>query len=74
MNKYRGSSFDDYLKERGMSEEVSTLARKRWETLRTEDTPETENSTEVSDDQPKRTNTFLRRLRHRISHLFSLFS
>jgi len=71
MNKYRGSNFDDYLKERGMSKEVSTLARKRWETLRTEVAPETENSTEVSDDRPKRTNNFLRWLRHRISHLFS---
>ena len=71
MNKHRGSSFDDYLKKRGLSEEVSTLAQKQWETLRAEVPLETENTTEVSDNPPKRTNNLWFRLRHRISHLFS---
>ena len=31
MSKYRGSNFEDYLKEKGISEEVSTRAKKRWE-------------------------------------------
>ena len=36
MNKYRGSNFEDYLKEKGISEEVSARAKKRWKALRAE--------------------------------------
>ncbi len=72
MNKHRGSNFNDYLKERGISEEVSTLAQKRWDTLRAETTSlETENTTEAPDNPPKCTNRILHWLRHRINHLFS---
>ncbi len=71
MNKNRGSNFDDYLKERGISEEISTLAQKRWETLRTEVSLDPENDTEVPDNPQGYINRFLHRLRHRITHLFS---
>ena len=39
MNKYRGSNFDDFLKEEGMLEDVSERAQKRLEALRVEDAP-----------------------------------
>ena len=71
MNKHRGSNFDDYLKERGMSKEVSALAQKRWEVLRTEVSVEPENDTEVPDSPPRYIHRLLHRLRHRITHLFS---
>ena len=71
MNKHRGSNFDDYLKERGMSEEVSTLAKKRWETLRTEGALETETEAKIPNNPPRYIHRLLHRLRHRITHLFS---
>ena len=64
MSKYRGSNFEDYLKEKGISEEVSTRAKKRWEVLRAEDTTE-------SPDPPKQNNGFFHRLRRSLNHLFS---
>lgn len=36
MNKYRGSNFEYYLKEKGISEEVLARAKKRWKALRAE--------------------------------------
>lgn len=71
MNKHRGSNFKDYLKEKGISEEVSTLAQKRWDTLRAEVPLETENAIEAPNNPLKRINRLLHRLRHRINHLFS---
>lgn len=70
MNKHRGSNFDDYLKERGISEEASTLAQKRWEALRAEVSLEPEKTTEVADNSPKHINRLLHRLKYRIRHLF----
>lgn len=71
MNKHRGSNFEDYLKERGISEEVSTLAQERWEALRSESPDEVKNTAEVSDNSHKPINRFLHQLRHLMSHLFS---
>ena len=71
MNKHRGSNFDDYLKEKGISEEVSKLARERWETLQTEASLETENAAQVPNDSPGRVNRLLHRLRYHINHLLS---
>ena len=65
MSKYRGSNFEDYLKEKGISEEVSTRAKKRWEVLRAEDT------TESPGNPPKQNNGFFHRLRRSLNHLFS---
>ncbi len=36
MGKYRGSNFKDYLKEKGISDEILAGAKKRWGTLRAE--------------------------------------
>lgn len=52
MSKYRGSNFNDYLKERSISEEVSALAEKRWEVLCTEVSLAPEDTTEALDDSP----------------------
>lgn len=71
MNKHRGSNFEDYLKERGISEEVSTLAQERWEALRSEAPDEVKNTAEVSDNSHKPINRLLHQLRHLMSHLFS---
>ena len=71
MNKHRGGNFDDYLKEKGISEEVSVLAQERWETLRTETSTESESSVKVPDSSPGYINRLLLRLRHIFNHLFS---
>ena len=71
MNKHRGSNFEDYLKERGISEEVSMLAQERWEALRSETTDEVKNTAEVSDNSHKPINRFVHQLRRLMSHLFS---
>ena len=66
MSKYRGSNFKDYLKDRGISKEVSAGAKKRWETLRTE-----VSGTPDSSDSPKQNRGFFHRLHRSINHLFS---
>ena len=71
MNKHRGSNFEDYLKKRGISEEVSTLAQERWEVLCSEAPDELKNTAEVSDNSSKPINRLLHRLRYLMSHLFS---
>ncbi len=63
--------FDDYLKERGISEEVSALAKQRWEVLRAETSNGQEKTTDVPDSPPSHFKRFLHRLRHHINHLFS---
>ena len=65
MSKHRGSNFEDYLKEKSISEEVSTRAKKRWEVLRAEDTAESPG------DPPKQNNGFFHRLRRSVNHLFT---
>ena len=71
MNKHRGTNFDDYLKERGISEEVSALAKQRWEVLRAETSNGQEKTTDVPDSPPSHFKRLLHRLRHHINHLFS---
>ena len=39
MNKYSGSSFDDFLKEEGIFEEVSTRTQERLAVLQAEESP-----------------------------------
>lgn len=53
MNKYRGRNFEDYLKEKGISEEVSTRARKRWEALCAEVSVVPEDTTKSPSDPPQ---------------------
>ena len=72
MSKHRGSNFKDYLKERGISEEVSALAEKRWEILRTEVSLAPEDTTEETlDDSPNHIHKFFHRFRRRINDLLS---
>ena len=71
MSKYRGSNFEDYLKEKGISEEVSTRAKKRWEVLRAEASVEPEDTTESASDPPKQNNGFFHRIRRSVNHLFT---
>lgn len=55
MNKYHGSTFEEYLKEKGTFEEISVLAQKRWEELHTE---EPEDTSEITEDLPRGINRF----------------
>ena len=50
-NKYSRSSFDDFLKDEGVFEEVKAPAQKRWEELQTEDP---DNTSEITGDSPDR--------------------
>ena len=58
MNKYRGSNLEDYLKEKGISEEVPARAKKRWEALRTEVSVAPEDTTKSPRDPPQQRNRF----------------
>ena len=40
MNRYEGQNVDEYLKERGIFEEVDSLTQQELETLRDQDAPE----------------------------------
>lgn len=71
MNKHRGSNFKDYLKERGISQEVSVLAEKRWEVLRTEVSLAPEDTTEGLNDSPNHIHKFFHWFRRRINDLLS---
>ena len=71
MNKYRGSNFEDYLKERGISEEVSARAKKQWKALRAEVSVAPEDTTQSPGDPPQQRNGFFQRLRRGVNHLFS---
>lgn len=55
MNKYHGSKFEEYLKEKGTFEEISALAQNRWEELQTQ---EQEDSPEITEDLPRGINRF----------------
>ena len=70
MNKYRGSNFEDYLKEKGISEEVSARAKKRWKALRAEASIMPEDTTKSRSDPPQQHNGFFHRLRRSVNHLF----
>ena len=66
MNKYHGSKFEEYLKEKGTLEEIPVLAQKRWEELQTEEPEDTSESTK---DSPRVINRFFQWLRHTINNL-----
>ena len=71
MNKYRGSNFEDYLKENSISEEVSAREKKQWKALRAEVSALPENTTQSPGDPPQQRNRFFQRLRRGVNHLFS---
>ena len=66
MNRYHGSKFEEYLKEKGTFEEISVRARKRWEELQTE---EPEDPSEITENLPRGVNRFLQWLHHAINNL-----
>lgn len=68
MNKYHGSKFEEYLKEKGTFEEISGIAQKRWEELQTE---EPEDISEITEDLSRDINRFFQWLRHAINNLVS---
>lgn len=68
MNKYHGSKFEEYLKEKGTFEEISVITPKRWEELQAE---EPEDPAEITEDLPRSINRFFQRLRHAINHFVS---
>ena len=57
-NKYNGSSFDDFLKEEGIYEEVTELAQKELANLQDNDTAK------FREAPPGRIHRFFQRLRH----------
>ena len=61
MNKHHGSKFEEYLKEKGKSEEISALAQKRWEELQAEEPTDT---SEIIEEPPGRIAKFFQWLRH----------
>ncbi len=71
MNKHRGSNFKDYLKEKGISEEVSARAKKQWEALRAEASVVPEDTTKSPGDPSQQRNGFFSRLRRGVNHWFS---
>ena len=68
MNKYHGSKFEEYLKEKGTFEEISVIAQRRWKELQTE---ELEDTSEIIEELPSGVNRFFQWLRHAINHLVS---
>ena len=62
-NKYSGSSFDDFLKEEGIFEEVKTLAQKELVKL--------DDNAKHPEDSPKRITRFFQWFRYAIRHLVS---
>ena len=71
MSKYRGSNFEDYLKEKGISEEVSARAKKQWKVLRAEASVVPEDTTKPPGDPSKQSNKFFHRLRRSVNYLFA---
>ena len=68
MNKYHGSKFEEYLKEKGTFEEISVIAQKRWKELQTE---EPEDISDITEDLPSGINRFFQWLRHAINNFVS---
>ena len=58
MNKYEGRDVDEYLKKRGIFEEVNSLTQQELEALRDQDAPE------IIKTSPSYVGRFLQWLRH----------
>ena len=63
-NRYSGSSFDDFLKEEGIYEEVKVLAQKELEALRSEEPLELNDTYDLPRNSPGRLTRFFQWLRH----------
>ncbi len=67
MNKHRGRDVDEYLKERGIFEEVEALTQKELEALRAEEPLKPGEAYEITEDSPSRLVRFFQWIRHAIS-------
>lgn len=63
-NKYSGSSFDDFLKEEGIFEEVTAIAQKELEVSHNKDSLESDDTSELPNNVWRRIGRFFRRIRH----------
>ena len=71
MNKYRGSNFKDYIKEKGIPEEISARAKKRWKALHAEASVVPEDTTQSPGDPPQQHNGFFQgRMGNKISVMY----
>ncbi|MDE0316271.1 MAG: hypothetical protein OXM61_15330 [Candidatus Poribacteria bacterium] len=63
-NKYSGSSFDDFLKEEGIFEEVTAIAQKELEVSHNKDSLESDDTSELPNNLWRCIGRFFRRIRH----------
>ena len=64
MNKHRGQDIDEYLKERGIFEEVDALTQKELAALRSDEPLKSGDAYEITEDLPNRITRFFQWLRH----------
>ena len=67
MNKHRGRNVDEYLKERGIFEEVETLTQKELETLRAEEPLKPGEAYKITEEPLGHIARFFQWLRHAIN-------
>ena len=71
MNKHRGRDVDEYLKERGIFEDVEALTQKELATLRTDEPLKPRDAYRITEETPGHLTKFFQWLRHAFSYLFS---
>jgi hypothetical protein len=70
MNKYSGSNFDDFLKEKGIFDEVSALTKKRLAALRAGEIVEVDDTSELPEDSTKPIDRFIQWFQQTVRSLF----
>ena len=63
MNKHRGQDVDDYLKARGIFEDVETLTQKELEVLRADEPLKSRDAYKITEEPTGRITRFFQRLR-----------
>lgn len=63
MNKHRGQDVDDYLKARGIFEDVETLTQKELEALRADEPLKSGDAYKITEEPTGRITRFFQRLR-----------
>ena len=66
MNKHRGRDVDEYLKERGIFEDVDALTQKELATLRADEPLKPGEAYKIAEEPPEHLARFFRWLRHAI--------
>ena len=64
MNKHRGRNVDEYLKERGIFEEVEALTQKELKALRAEKSLKPGEAYKITEEPPGHLTRFFQWLRH----------